>query len=155
MLACKHQLPLSSHSRLLLSIGLKMQPCFLSYPYSLLPLLLVNILLAIFRAFAHQNQTHSLHSNVVPNNSVAKLPIFAIKIPLLFNLYSLIVPHLPFSPHQSTPPLLMSQPLIGTKIHVSSTSVMPSRHWAGFVHDKDTAKRKGEHVIGWADLLVT
>ena len=43
----------------------------------------------------------------------------------------------------------MSQLLTGIKILVSSTSVKPSRHWAGFDHDEDVvSKWEGEGWIG-------
>jgi len=44
-----------------------------------------------------------------------RTPHFRHQIPLLFDLYSLIVPHLSFSLHQSTPPLLISQHSIGPR----------------------------------------
>ena len=139
------------------SIGLKMQPCFWFYPCSplLLWFLLINPLV-IFQAFVHHNKTHFLHSNIILSNSMAKLPVSPIGIPLLADLHSfIIVSCLLVLPHQSPPPLLMSQLLIGIKTLVSSTSVMPWRHWAGFDHEEDViSKWRGKDGSGLDSLLL-
>src|SRR6267378_5571808 len=103
-----------------------MQPHFQFYPCSLLLQFLLIDPLMIFRAFVHHNKTHFLYSNIILGNSVVELPVSPIGIPLLVNLHSfIVVPCLLVLPHQSPPPLLMSQLSIGIKTLISSTSSCP------------------------------
>ena len=145
------------------SIGLRTQPHFPLHPYSLLPWLLINVLPVISQACVHLGQTCLVPSNVVPNSLTPRqLTTFA-KKSLLLNLCILVIDHhctpclhfpsLKFSTKLQKMSLSFPHPqcLIGIKILAYQTSVGPSRHWVGFVHDDEDIVSIWEGE-GWTGL---